>query len=88
MKHSFHWQSRSQKRCYDSSAKANRVAFARRVLSLSRAQLQERLSFAMDGVVLGMPPPSRIDRWNHCKYGETHIWRQQGEATTPAFRRQ
>ena len=81
----YRWLSRSQKRCYDSSAKTQRVAFARRVLALSNAQLRERLSFAMDGVILSMPPSGRIDRWNHCKFGETHIWRQQDEATSPAL---
>ena len=85
VKNGFQWLSRSQKRCYDSSDKTKRLDFARRVLALSNAQLRERLSFAMDGVVLSMPPSGRIDRWNHCKYGETHIWRQQGEATSPAL---
>ena len=53
--------------------------------SLSNAQLRERLSFAMDGVILSMPPSGRIDRWNHCKFGEAHIWRQKSEAMSPAL---
>ena len=85
VKNGFRWLTRSQKRCYDSSTKAKRVEFARRVLALSNPQLRERLSFAMDGVILSMPPPGRIDRWNHCKFGETHIWRRQGEAMSPAL---
>ena len=53
--------------------------------SLSNAQLRERLSFAMDGVILSMPPSGRIDRWNHCEFGEAHIWGQKSEAMSPAL---
>ena len=55
------------------------------MVALSAAKLRERLSFAMDDVVLSMPPSGRIDRWNHCKYGEAQMWRRPDEAISPAL---
>ena len=85
VRNGFHWLPRSQKRRHDGAAMTKRMAFARRVLALSNAQLRERLSIAMDGVVLSMPPTGRVDRWNHCRFGETHMWRQHHEAASPAL---
>jgi hypothetical protein len=50
---------------------------------MSAAKLRERLSLAMDGVVLTMPPSPATDRWNFCKYGETQIWRKPSESASP-----
>jgi hypothetical protein len=82
-KHGYKWLPRSQKRQYDAQTKAERIAFAKQVLTLSRRRLRERLSLAMDGVVLGMPPANPIDRWNFCKYGDVHLWRKPQEAASP-----
>lgn len=79
----YKWLPRSQKRKYDATLKAERLAFARKVVSLSNNQLRERLSLAMDGVVLSMPPPKAVDRWNFCKHGDTHLWRKPQEGTSP-----
>ena len=82
-KNGYKWLPRSQKRQYDATLKAERLTFARQVVSLSRAQLRERLSLAMDGCVLSMPPSNPMDRWNFCKHGETHMWRKPQESNLP-----
>ena len=56
-----------------------RVAFAKRVLRLTAAELREKLSLAMDGVILGIPPQDPTDRLNWCKFGDTHIYRKPSE---------
>jgi hypothetical protein len=62
---------------------AARLAFAKKVAALSAAQLRERLSLAMDGVVLGLPPTNPIDRENYCRHGDAHMWRKRSEAANP-----
>jgi transposase len=67
LKHGYNWLPRSQKRKYSAEVCAERVAFAEQVVAMSAAKLRERLSLAMDGVVLTMPPSPATDRWNFCK---------------------
>ena len=81
--HGYRWLPRSRKRQYSKEQKAERVAFAKRVLRLSAAKLREKLSFSMDGVVLGLPPKDPTDRLNFCKYGDGHVWRRPSEALAP-----
>ena len=82
-KHGYQWLPRAQKRKYSPADKAKRLVFARQVLALSAAALRERLSFAMDGVVLALPPRDETDRCNFCRHGETHVWRKPCEAASP-----
>ena len=44
------------------------------------AELREKLSLAMDGVILGIPPQDPTDRLNWCKFGDTHIYRRPSES--------
>lgn len=37
----------------------------------------------MDGVVLTVPPADAVARENHCRAGDTHVWRLRGEAGRP-----
>ena len=37
------------------------------------------------GVVLALPPQDATERENHCKQGETHMWRLRSEAACPAL---
>ena len=83
VKHGYKWLRRSQKRKYDANTRAQRIAFAKQVLKMSAAQLRERLAFAMDGVILTMPPRDPTNRWNYCHYGEDHLWRLPSEACSP-----
>ena len=46
---------------------------------MSQAQLQNYLTMAMDGVVLTVPPSAPHDRENHCRIGDTHMWRMRDE---------
>ena len=82
-KHGYKWLPRSQKRKYDDTLRAERVDFAKKVLSMSTARLRARLSLAMDGVILTMPPANPIDRWNYCRYGEDKVYRKPQEACDP-----
>jgi hypothetical protein len=52
---------------------------------MSRPELRRHLSFAMDGVILTMPPEDPIDRHNYCHLGETHMWRRPNELASPAL---
>jgi transposase len=82
-KHGYKWLPKAQKRKYSPERMAERLKFAKAVLRLSRAQLRERLSFSMDGVVLSLPPKDATHRFNYCAQGETHMWRLPGEAASP-----
>ena len=59
------------------------MAFAQRVLDMGPAQVKAKLSMAMDGVVLSMPPADPIDRLNWCRNGEGRMWRKRSEAASP-----
>ena len=52
-------------------------------LKLPPSQLEAKLAFAMDGVVVTIPPKNDIDRENYCRYGDTHMWRKKTEAASP-----
>ena len=52
-------------------------------MRLSDAALKEKLSFALDGVILGMPPRDQTERWNFCKYGTEFMWRKPSESFQP-----
>ena len=47
----YSWRPRSQKQKYSPQVQAARWAFAKAVLRMSKAQLRERLSLSLDGVV-------------------------------------
>ena len=81
----YRWLPRAQKRKYSAADKKARLAFATRVVRMGARKLKENLAMAMDGVVLSMPPADPIDRENHCKHGETHMWRKRDEAASPAL---
>lgn len=79
----YQWRVRRQKRKYSNDQKKDRLEKARRILRLTRAELREKLSFAMDGVVVLMPPADPIERLNWCRFGETYIYRKLSEAFDP-----
>ena len=82
-KHGYQWLPRSKKRKYDATQRRGRVGFAKSVLNMTVAELREKMSFAMDGVVLGIPPQDPTDRLNFCKYGDTFMYRKPSEALAP-----
>ena len=84
-KHGYRWLPKRQKKKYTAEVRKLRLAFARKVLSWSLKQFRERLSFAMDGVVLGLPPRDPTDRLNFCRYGDDHMWRKPSEAFSPGL---
>jgi transposase len=77
------WLPRCQKRKYTAAVMKARLAFAHQVLQLRPGKLREKLSFAMDGVVLAMPPADLTARQNHCRYGDAYMWRKKNEAAMP-----
>ena len=79
----FKWVRRSQKRIYSKEQKAERVRFGTALLRLTKAALTAKLSMSLDGIVLGMPPENPTDRANHCRVGDTCIWRKDGERANP-----
>ena len=45
--------------------------------------MRERLSYAMDGVVMTMPPTGSVERHNFCRFGDEFMWRKPSEAVSP-----
>ena len=84
-KKGYRWLPKCQKRLYTAKAKAARVAFAKKAIGMGAAGLKERLSMAMDGVVLTVPPPDETDRLNFCKQGDEKMWRKPNEALAPSL---
>ena len=77
------WLPRAQKRKYTAAQMRARVAFAQQVLALGPARLREKLSFAMDGCVLTIPPRGHIDRLNFLRTSQSHMWRLKSERFQP-----
>ena len=82
-KKGYRWLPKRQKRKYSPEVQAERLTFAKSVVRMSAAQLREKLSFAMDGVILTMPPTDPTDRFNYCRHGDDHMWRKPSESFSP-----
>jgi len=78
--HGYKWLPRRQKRLYSAKARGARLKFAMHVLGLSEAELRRKLSMAMDGTVLAMPPTDPTERLNYCRHGEEFMWRKPSES--------
>ena len=77
------WLPRNQKPKYSEGEMVRRKSFADGVLELTPAELRSKLSLAMDGVVVTVPPNDATARLNYCRYGDTHIYRKKNEAALP-----
>lgn len=75
----YFWLKRRKKPVYNSDERAARVAWALQTLTYSDEDLRKRLSLAMDGLVLTVPPRKLADRHNHCWTGDDFVYRQRGE---------
>jgi transposase len=75
----YRWLPRARKPKHSTALKAERLEFAREVLRMTPAQLAKKLNFAMDGVVLSIPPKDPLARESFCHLGDTHVWRKPGE---------
>jgi len=84
-KKGYRWLPKRQKRKYNAAAKKARVAFAKKVLAMGVADVHRRLSLAMDGVVLTMPPGNPTERMNFCQQGDDKMWRKPNESLSPAL---
>jgi transposase len=82
-KHGYSWLPKSKKRVYSKEDRQARVAFGNAVMRMSKAQLRSKLSLAIDGVILIMPPSDPTDRYNYCRFGEDHIYRKPSEGLRP-----
>ena len=76
----YHWLPRCQKPKYSKEDKELRLAFADQVLAMTKKEYAARVTMAMDGVVLTLPPDDPTERGNYCHVGEKHIWRKANEA--------
>ena len=72
-----------QKRLYSKPVRLARVAFAEQIPRMSNNDLREKLSMAMDGVVLALPPTDPTERMNFRRHGENHMWRKSCESFRP-----
>ena len=80
----YRWRSRAQKRKYDKEDSAERKAFGGRYKNMSTRAIGERITLAMDGVVLTVPPSDPVDRKNFCMHRDTMMYRPKSEAACPA----
>ena len=79
----YKWMRRSTKRKYSPQQKAERMAFAQKVVDMTPAQLDAALHFTMDGVVLEIPPQDIIARENFLRSDDTYVWRKPSEKMLP-----
>eukprot|EP00973_Karenia_brevis_P018829 2580275-Karenia_brevis.AAC.2 len=82
-RHGYKWLPRSQKQKYSPEVMKKRMTLAKSFKDLSPAAFRAKLSLAIDGVVLTIPPHDVTDRENYCHYGNTHIYRKKNEALMP-----
>ena len=82
-KKGYRWLPKRQKRLYSKEQKDARLAFAKKVLRMTSAELNTAMAYAMDGVVLAMPPKDETERMNFCRHGEEFMWRKNTEAFSP-----
>ena len=78
----YKWLRRCQKRKYDPVMMAKRLSFVGPYTELPPAARRRKLSLAVDGVVVVIPPRKLIDRENFCHYGNTHMYRKPNEAAS------
>ena len=79
----YYWLRRRGLRRYSPGDKRRRWAFAQRIADMTPSKARQLLAFAMDGVVLAMPPTDPVDRQNYCAHGDTHMWRKHSEGNDP-----
>ena len=79
----YKWLLRIKTPKYSEDVKAERRAFARRVLALTPAQMKAEVRCCLDGVVFVIPPKNVVSRENFCRGQDTHIWRKPGEGASP-----
>ena len=72
-----------QKRLYSKLVRLARVAFAEQIPRMSNNDLREKLSMAMDGVVLALPPTDPTERMNFFRHRENRMWRKSCESFRP-----
>ena len=80
-KRGYKWSLRAKKRVFDKKQRSARMAYARRVLRMSKPETDELIS--TDGVIVIMPPSDAIDRYNYCRFGDTHMWKKPSETLNP-----
>ena len=78
----YRWLPRAQKRKYSTEDMELRLAFVNKVKRMGFKKLKKML-VAMDGVVIPKAPTDPTERENHCKHGETHMYRMKDEAAVP-----
>jgi len=66
----YKWLPRRQKRLYTKKQRKARMAFARGVLRMTKAELREKFSMAMDGSVIAVPPSDETERMNFTRRRE------------------
>lgn len=71
-KRGYKWLAKAQKRKYSKADMIRRQAFAENIVRMSAKQLREKLSIAMDGVVITSPPEDAIERETISAITERH----------------
>ena len=75
----YSWLKRRMLRKYSKDDKKLRLALGQEVAKMKPAQVRKKLAFAMDGVILTIPPSSFEDRQNYCSQGDLFAWMKKDE---------
>ena len=68
------------KRIYSKEDRDERVRWAKATLRLTIKELRKKLSLAMDGTIIAMPPTDPTDRLNFCRHGDSYMYRKPAES--------
>lgn len=82
-KHGYRWLRRAQKRKYSKVDKLLRKAFGDWLNGSSENEFNQKVSFSMDGINMGMAPTDPIERENFCRSNEEKMWRKANEYAIP-----
>ena len=85
LRRGYKWLPRRRKTKFIAEVRAKRRAFSQEVVDMTSKALRERLSMAMDGVVLTMPLADPIARHNFGRSAEQQCRRKRSEGNHPDF---
>ena len=75
----YKWLPRSGARKYSREEKLKRLEFALPISRMSAERVNQKMSLAIDGVNLPVPPSDPVDRYNFCLTDEKLVWRKRSE---------
>jgi hypothetical protein len=79
----YHWLTRGKKRKYTPEQRAERWAFAKKIIGMTDAELKKFYQISMDGVVVTIPPKDEVARTNFVRSDDARVYRKPSEHGLP-----